>query len=130
MRYGPRRTIRNALGDIERRALLDGPAGGSPFHTEEARRAAWQADRARLMDEPARDGRPDAWWRYESGAPPELAEYRGGYPPCPPFGSLDMPPDADQAMVALIVTRRRRKAQHEGRIAWLTRDKKENTHVD
>jgi hypothetical protein len=124
--FRPRRVHRRSLTDANRRALVDGSAGGSPLSEDELR-DLWRANRDRLMDEPAIDGRPDGWWAFESGAPDELAMYEPGYPPGPPFGSLEMPPDPDRHMAAIIITRRRRKAQHEARLRWLADHQKELT---
>ena len=55
----------------------------APFASESERRAAWQRHRDELMAAHQPGERPQAWWAFESGAPPSLRE------PIPTYAWLD-----------------------------------------
>ncbi len=57
----------------------------SPFASEAERRAAWALHRESIMAAHQPGARPQAWWAFESGAPPSLRE------PIPTYGWLDRP---------------------------------------
>lgn len=81
----------------------------SPFASEAAAREAWQRHRDELMGGHQPGERPQAWWAFESGAPPSLRE------PIPTYGWLDRPV-AEQA--AARVDQNDREDRRLGYLAW------------
>jgi len=57
--------------DLVARAYLVGQA--QPFATEQERRAAWSANRDKLLSETRPGRRPGAWWQYDA---PEIEAQR------------------------------------------------------
>jgi hypothetical protein len=57
---------RGGLGGDQEMELQIGPGPDSAFASDEARQAAYFANRDQVMDGPA-GSRPWAWWEYESG---------------------------------------------------------------
>ncbi len=80
-----RRTRERRGLSFAERSYLGAPAtvSPSPFPSEAAAREAWQRNRDALMAAHQPGERPQAWWAFESGAPPSLRE------PIPTYAWLD-----------------------------------------
>ncbi|CAN5775478.1 hypothetical protein BH24CHL6_BH24CHL6_08760 [soil metagenome] len=87
------RTRRDALNVAQLMELTIGPKTAGSFEDEEDARAAWEANRDRLLERYAfhthcAGWRPDAFWQFEAGVGPEWTEESWRDPEDDPYHDL------------------------------------------